>query len=50
VTCQTCGGPIHRSTVGSGFNHPVWVHSRDQDWVDNPHNAIPPKEEENTNG
>lgn len=37
--CTVCGGPIHQSTVGSGFNRPVWVHLNDEDWVDNPHNA-----------
>lgn len=42
AVCAICNGPIHLSTVGSGFDHPVWVHARDEDWVRSPHEAVPP--------
>lgn len=38
-TCAVCGGPVHRSTIGSGFDRPVWVHDRREDWIDRPHNV-----------
>ena len=39
--CAICNGPIYLSTVGSGFDRPVYVHARDEDWVRSPHDAVP---------
>lgn len=37
-TCAICGGPIH----DRGIFQPqgVWLHDRESDWIDNPHNAM----------
>jgi hypothetical protein len=48
ATCAICYGRIALSTVGSGVNHPVWVHLDQQDWINDPHNAEP--REKDTDG
>lgn len=44
-TCQTCGGPLIYSTVGSGFDNPVLVHANTENWADQPHHPVPAPQE-----
>ena len=46
--CAVCGGLIHqRINVAYGPNDQPegqpWLHLRAEDWIDNPHNAVPVK-------
>jgi hypothetical protein len=38
-TCQVCGGHIHDAGLFMYQNR--WLHTYEEDWVNNPHNAVP---------
>ena len=41
-TCQVCRGPIHAQTdILRSHYSGSWLHLRDEDWKDNPHDGIP---------
>lgn len=37
--CQVCNGHIHDRGILSYQG--IWLHTYDEDWVDNPHDAVP---------
>lgn len=39
-TCDTCGGRIVFRVGMSTFMVAVWFHLNDEDWTDNPHDAV----------
>lgn len=39
--CQVCGGVIYRIEIIKGHPHKSWLHLHDEDWKDDPHNAVP---------
>lgn len=43
--CASCGGPIHRRTTlvddAEVWGRAPWLHLREADWIDAPHNAVP---------
>lgn len=45
-TCLTCKGPIYRHPYPGGGHPDRWSHRRTADWVDNPHEAQPAPEPE----